>query len=101
MLIPDTWESRHWGGQEENHSRREPSKGIVHGPGSGCSTSPVKRAMREKSLSRVKTHALCSCAIAAISASMVVRLTPLVRPSRKIAAASRYVLKINPHRGIH
>jgi len=40
----------------------------------------VKRAIREKSLSSVNTLARCSSAIAAISASMVVRLTPLGAP---------------------
>ncbi len=53
----------------------------------GCSGKPVKRAIREKSLSRVNTLARYSSAIAAISASIVVRLTPLGRPIRKITFA--------------
>jgi hypothetical protein len=48
-------------------------------------------AIRAKSLSNVKSVALCSEAIAAIRASVVVTATPFARAARKILAASRYV----------
>ncbi len=44
-----------------------------------------------KSLSRVKSAAPCSNAIAAIKESMVVKATPFARAARKMRAASRYV----------
>jgi hypothetical protein len=49
----------------------------LRSPGRGYSGSPVKRAIRAKSLSRVNKLARCPSAIAAMSASVVVRLTPL------------------------
>ncbi len=48
-------------------------------------------AIRVKSLSRVKSVAPCSNAIAAIKASMVVKATPFARAARKMLAASLYV----------
>ena len=50
-------------------------------------------AIRVKSLSKVKSVAPCSEAIAAIRASAVVTATPFARAARKILAASRYVGK--------
>jgi len=55
-------------------------------------------AIRAKSLSKVKSVALCSEAIAAISASVVVTATPFGRAARKMLAASRYVA--NPFRSV-
>jgi hypothetical protein len=48
-------------------------------------------AILVKSLSRVKSVAPCSNAIAAIKASMVVKATPFARAAREIVAASQYV----------
>jgi hypothetical protein len=62
---------------------------LAYGRGRRCSGRPVNRAMRKKSLSRVNTLARCSIAMAAIGASIVVKLMPRERLNRKIAAASR------------
>ena len=53
----------------------------------------VIRAIREKSLSRLKRLARCPSAIDAIRVSIVDRLKPLDCASREMAAASRYVEK--------
>jgi len=66
---------------------RKPNQGVERGR--GYSLSEVREAIRAKSLSRVKTVACCSSAMAAIRVSTVVRLMPFERPSLKMLAASR------------
>jgi hypothetical protein len=55
--------------------------------GTRCNERPATLAKREKPLSIVKMAAPCSCAIAAIKVSTVVRVIPFVRARRNKAAA--------------
>ena len=56
-----------------------------------CKGSRVSRAMREKSLSSVKMAARFSRAMAAMSASTVERLMPLLRANRKMEIGRAHV----------